>query len=96
MVRFKLNSAANADAFRAAAPIVTDWAARQPGFQHRTLIEQTDGHWFDLVWWRTEADAHAAADKVMDELGQTPFMQMIDPMTVELGHHKVAHMSSGA
>ena len=95
MVRFKLSAHADADAFRAAAPVVTDWASRQPGFQLRTLVEQTDGHWVDLVWWRTEVDALAAADKVMNDLGQTPFMQMIDPMTVEMGHHKVAHLSGG-
>ena len=96
MVRFKLGAQADADAFRAAAPIVTDWASRQPGFQHRTLVEETDGHWLDLVWWRSEAEAHAASDKIMNELGQTPFMRMIDPMTVEMRHHKVAHMSGGA
>ncbi|MEL7465260.1 MAG: hypothetical protein AAFN79_14410 [Pseudomonadota bacterium] len=93
MVRFRLKAEADADAFRTAAPVVTEWASRQPGFQSRTLVEQGDGHWVDLVWWRSEAEAFAAADKVMDDLGQTTFMQMIDPMSVEMGHHKIAHMS---
>ncbi|MEL6792014.1 MAG: hypothetical protein AAFP78_01065 [Pseudomonadota bacterium] len=95
MVRFKLNTAADADAFRAAAPVVTEWASRQPGFQRRALVEEADGHWVDLVWWRSETEALAAADRVMNDLGQTTFMMMIDPMTVEMGHHKVAHMSPG-
>ncbi|MEM7546087.1 MAG: hypothetical protein AAF367_11175 [Pseudomonadota bacterium] len=93
MVRFKLNAGADSDAFRAAAPIVTDWAARQPGFQYRSLAEQGDGWWVDLVWWRSEAEALAAADKVMGALGATSFMMMIDPMSVEMGHHPVVHMS---
>ena len=95
MVRFRLADQADADAFRSAAPIVTDWAARQPGFQHRTLVEEANGWWTDLIWWRSEAEALSAADKVMRELGSTSFMMMIDPMSVESGHHKVAHMSGG-
>lgn len=94
-VRFRLNEAADPAAFVAAAPVVTDWASRQPGFQHRTLVEEGDGAWMDLVWWRSEEEALAAADKVMKDLGGTPFMMMIDPMTVEMGHHAVAHASDG-
>ena len=96
MVRFRLNDDADADAFRAAAPVVTDWASRQPGFQYRALVEQADGHWLDLVWWRSAADAEAAGGKFMADLGETTFARMIDPASVSMGHHKVAHMSGAA
>lgn len=96
MVRFRLSDGADADAFRAAAPAVTAWAARQPGFQYRTLIEETDGGWIDMVWWRSAGDAKAAGAKFMADLGATPFVAMIDAGSVEMGHHKVAHMSGAA
>lgn len=96
MVRFTLAESADADAFRAAAPIVSDWASRQPGFMSRTLVEEADGHWVDLVWWRSEAEALGAADKVMRDLGATPFMRMIDPMSVETGHHRIVHAMAAA
>lgn len=96
MVRFRLAEGADAEAFRAAASVVTDWAARQAGFQYRTLIEEADGGWIDMVWWRSEADAKAAAGKFMDELGGAPFVAMIDGGSVDMAHHRVAHMSGGA
>lgn len=95
MVRFKLTEGADRDAFLAGAPVVTDWASRQPGFQRRSLVDLGDDGWADFIWWASKAEAHRAADRVMSDLGQTPFMQMIDPMTVEMGHHPVAHMSAG-
>jgi len=93
IVRFKLNAGADAGAFRAAAPILTDWAKSQPGFLYRSLAEQADGWWVDVIWWQTEADALAAGDKLMNALGATSFMMMIDPMTVEISHSPVAHAS---
>ncbi|MEM7523768.1 MAG: hypothetical protein AAF360_08450, partial [Pseudomonadota bacterium] len=96
LVRFRLSEGADPDAFVAGAPVVTEWASRQPGFQRRTLVESGDGGWVDMIWWASETEALAAADNVMKDLGGTPFMMMIDPMTVEIGHHPIAHMSAAA
>lgn len=96
IVRFRLAAGADRDAFLAGAPVVTDWAARQPGFQRRTLVEEAGGAWVDMILWASEAEAHRAADRVMNDLGQTAFMRMIDPMSVDMGHHSVAHISDGA
>ena len=39
---------------------ITEWAARQPGFQYRTLVNRGDQGWTDMVWWASEAEAKAA------------------------------------
>ncbi|MEO0363060.1 MAG: hypothetical protein AAF322_18205 [Pseudomonadota bacterium] len=95
MVRFTLAEGADRDAFLAGAPALTDWASRQPGFQSRTLVEHAGGGWLDIVCWASKADAERAADRIMYDLGQTDFMKMIDPMSVEIGHHPVAHSGPG-
>ncbi len=96
MVTFKLAPYADKGAFIDAAPSVTEWAATQPGFQYRTLVDRGEHGWIDMVWWASEAEAKAAAEKVGTEMMSSPFMQMIDPRTVKIEHHPVAHMGLAA
>jgi hypothetical protein len=49
MVAFTLASHAERDKFVAAAPSVTAWAAKQPGFQYRTLVDRGDHGWIDMI-----------------------------------------------
>ena len=89
MVTFKLSDGADPEAFAAAAPEITAWAAKQPGFQYRTLVNRGEEGWTDMVWWASEAEARAAAEKMMGEMGGAPFMAMIDPASVTMAHHPV-------
>ncbi len=96
MVAFTLAPSADKEAFIAAAPSVTEWAAKQPGFQYRTLVDRGENGWIDMVWWASEAEAKTAADKIGQEMMSSPFMQMIDPTSVKIEHHPVAHMGLAA
>ena len=96
MVAFKLAPGANKDAFVDAAPEVTNWASQQPGFQYRTLVDRGEHGWIDMVWWASEADAKAAGEKIMTEMMSSKFMMMIDPNSVKMEHHPVAHMGLAA
>ena len=96
MVAFTLAPHADKERFVEIAPTVTEWAAKQPGFQYRTLVDRGEQGWIDMVWWATEADAKAAADKIGQEMMSSPFMQMIDPASVKVEHHAVAHMGLAA
>jgi hypothetical protein len=49
MVAFTLAPHAERDKFVAAAPSVTAWAAKQPGFQYRTLVDRGDHGWIDMI-----------------------------------------------
>ncbi len=96
MVAFKLAPHADKDAFINAAPSITAWAAKQPGFQYRTLVDRGEHGWIDMVWWASEAEAKAAANRIGAEMMSSPFMQMIDPTSVKIEHHPVAHMGLAA
>ncbi|MEM9009628.1 MAG: hypothetical protein AAGE18_00255 [Pseudomonadota bacterium] len=96
MVRFRLVPGARRNAFLATAPEVTDWFARQPGFQYRTLVEGAGGSWMDLIWWDSTATAQAAARKFIGALGATAFMAAIDPRTIESGLHPVPYRGDGS
>ena len=96
MVAFTLAPNADKDAFVRAAPSVTEWAATQPGFQYRTLVDRGEHGWIDMLWWASEADARAAADRIGQEMMSSTFMQMIDPATVKIELHPVAHMGLAA
>ena len=96
MVAFTLTPLADKDTFVAAAPSVTEWASKQSGFQYRTLVDRGAHGWIDMIWWSSEADAKAAADKIGQEMMSSPFMQMIDPASVKVEHHPVAHMGLAA
>lgn len=96
MVAFTLAPHANREKFVAEAPSVTAWAAKQPGFQYRTLVDRGEQGWIDMVWWASEADARAAADRIGREMMSSPFMQMIDTASVKIEHYPVAHMGLAA
>lgn len=96
MVSFTLAPQAEKEAFVKAAPSITAWAAKQPGFQYRTLVDRGRHGWIDMIWWASEADAKAAADRIGREMMSSPFMQMIDPTSVKIEHHPVAHMGLAA
>ncbi len=85
-VRFRLAAGADPAAFRAAAPLVSEWAARQPGFRGRLLVDEGEGWFADLVWWESEAAAKAAASAFGPALGATAFARAIDGASVEMRH----------
>lgn len=89
LVRFRLAEGADAAAFRAAAALVGEWAARQPGFRSRMLAEEGGGWFSDLVLWESEAAATAASAAFGPALGASPFARAIDGATVEMRHLSV-------
>lgn len=85
-VRFRLTAGADEAAFRAAAPLVTEWASRQPGFRSRMLVEEGEGWFRDLVLWEDEASASAAAAAFGKALGGSAFARAIEGASVEMRH----------
>ena len=92
MVSFHLNDEADREAFLAAAPVVTEWVSRQPGFRHRSIVDRGEEGWVEMILWADQASAHSAAKKLR---GETPFMAMIDRASVRMAHHTVVHTSPG-
>jgi hypothetical protein len=92
-VTFKINANCSPDAFIAACEPVNAWARRQPGFLSRAVSVNEEGTWFDVVFWDSVDTAHAAAAKIMGDLGQSDFMAMIDTSTIQMQHPKIVSRS---
>lgn len=85
--RLKLGNEAG---FAAANAEVSEWLKRQPGFVGRQLAVNGDGSWIDLVRWQSRAQAIAAADRLLGEIGDCAAMQAIDPASIDMSHAAVA------
>ncbi|RJT35285.1 hypothetical protein D3227_21955 [Mesorhizobium waimense] len=93
IVSFRLMPGARAG-FVAGNGVVTDWLAQQPGFLSRQLAEREDQSWVDVVRWQSLEQAHAAAARIMAEIGDCEAMQAIDPASVDMGHAAVVLSTS--
>jgi hypothetical protein len=61
VVRFKLKSGVNDEAFLQSLAATTAFLSGRKGFVNRRLLQGEDGGWLDLVEWATLDDAQAAA-----------------------------------
>ncbi|MGL6210379.1 MAG: antibiotic biosynthesis monooxygenase family protein [Paracoccaceae bacterium] len=86
IVSFRLLPGTDLGAFLDAARATEDLLARQPGFVRRHLLQETSGRWTDLVEWHSLADAHRAAELVMQSPDFGPFVAAINPPTIEMRH----------
>ena len=63
LVVFELNDGVTHEDFMATVTPVSEWVSTQPGFISRELVHSPDtGKYIDIVWWRTRAEADAAAE----------------------------------
>lgn len=88
IVWFRLQAGADPSAFVQAARQTETLLRRCPGFVRRMLVEDQN-LWGDLVEWRDRASAMAAAETVLQDAAFAPFIAMIDPGTLRLGHHAI-------
>jgi hypothetical protein len=93
LVTFKINANCTPEAFAVASEPINEWVRTQPGFQSRTLSRNEEGTWFDVVIWNSAETAHAAAAKMMAELGQSDFMAMIEPSSILMQHPYIVSQS---
>lgn len=65
---------------------IQPWLAGAPGYLKRAISKDDSGQWVDIVHWRTLAEAHQAAEKLMAEPSAAAFMAVIDPESVTMLH----------
>jgi heme-degrading monooxygenase HmoA len=85
LVRFRL-AKGDTEGFVAANAAINDWLKQQQGFVSRHLAEREDGSYLDIIFWQSHADALAASTKMMEEVGRSEAMTMIDPMGLDMSH----------
>jgi hypothetical protein len=73
LVVFKLAPGVSREQFLGTADGLSDWVGRQPGFISRELSHDAEGdRWIEVVWWKTMADAKAAAELAMTSESWAP------------------------
>ena len=92
-VTFRTNPGVSEAEFLNAAEATSAWVRAQPGFGYRTLIQDADGLWIDLVFWASEADAQAASKAIMSAPQAASFMALIDAETVTMAHFEQRHVA---
>lgn len=91
LVVFRLREGVARERFLETVDPVSQWIATQPGFVSRELAYDEEGErWIDLVWWRTLADAQAAAERAMTSEACAPMFAMIDMDALLMVHGEPA------
>jgi hypothetical protein len=79
LVVFTLRAGSSRSEFLATAASMDAWLAEQPGFLSYDLLLGDDGDtWVFVGWWRTMAEAKAAADAALAAPGTAPMLALID------------------
>ncbi len=90
LARFGVLAGVQTEAVRAHAHDLDSWLRTQPGFVARTLVGPDSEGWFtDIVRWRSQEQALAAAGRIMQEPSLAKFMALIDPARVQMSHAPV-------
>jgi hypothetical protein len=86
LVRFRLKAGVTEEAFVAAAEKAQATITQFPGYIRRTLMQNADGLWIDLVYWHSHAEALAAAETFGSKPDLAAFGALIDETSIDLQH----------
>jgi len=84
---FNLNEGVTDQSFIAEAEKVQEsFLTNQKGYLDRELLKDENGQWFDILHWASMEEAQTAARVMMQESSCQPFIQMIDPQSIQMFH----------
>jgi heme-degrading monooxygenase HmoA len=84
---FKLNEGVTDQAFISeAAKVQESFLKNQKGYLDRELLKDENGQWFDILHWASMEEAQTAAQVMMQEAECQPFVQMINPQSIQMFH----------
>lgn len=86
VVLFRLNPGVDETEFLAASAGVELFLRGTGGFIQRELLQNEEGQWVDVVHWRSQAEAYAAAEKIMSDPRGQKFGAFIDPSSITMLH----------
>jgi|SRR5829696_390333 len=91
LVVFKLVTGVSRERFLGTVDPVSSWISRQPGFVSRELCHDAEAdRWIEVVWWRTMAEAQAAAKLAMTSEACAPMFSLIDMESTLMLHGEPA------
>ncbi|HEX8084232.1 MAG TPA: hypothetical protein VF529_08070 [Solirubrobacteraceae bacterium] len=87
LVVFGLREGVSRDQFLGTVDAVSRWIGEQPGFVSRELSHDEEGdRWIEVVWWRTLANARAAAERALTSEACAPMFALIDMESALMAH----------
>ena len=89
IVTFRLVEGADPSGFAQAAHGMTPFLRKTGAVLSRTLSADDSGLWTDHITWTSMDAAKKAASEIMALPDAAPFMQQIDPETVQMRHAPV-------
>jgi hypothetical protein len=91
LVVFRLNEGVSREQFLATEPAASNWMTRQPGFiSHELSYDAVGDRWIEVVWWKTMAEAHAAAELANSSESCAPMFALIDRDSILMAHGESA------
>jgi heme-degrading monooxygenase HmoA len=79
LVVYKVKEGTSREEFLTMSSTVSEWIRTQPGFISRDLLYAADQDmWVDVIYWKTLAEAHAAAAAAESHEDCRPFFNLID------------------
>ena len=79
LVVYKLKERTTREQFLTMSSTVSEWIRTRPGFISRDLLYAADqDKWVDVIYWKTLAEAHAAAAAAESHEECRPFFNLID------------------
>lgn len=78
---FKTLASTTPEHFLAHSQNIDDFALSLEGFVYRSVAQQKDGQWLDIVYWNSESAAQKA-NSIMEQPFMADFMACLDPESV--------------
>ncbi len=84
LVTFKLKQDANMALFNDIQTQLNQFVKSQPGFFYRTLIEDIDGTYMDIIHWESEEKSKAAEAKFTEQPWAKEMLSLIEQGSVNM------------
>ena len=86
LVQFKLKSGVSEKQLEATHESINAFLQKQPGFIYRSLSQDSDNQWIDIVYWESLETAKAASDALMQDPDGQAMVALCDMDSVSMKH----------
>jgi hypothetical protein len=86
MVSYKLKAGVSLEQLKSTHHGVNDFCMAQPGFLYRSISQDDDHTWYDIVYWQDMDCAKTAGDAFMQSSAGQALVSLIDSDTMLMRH----------
>jgi hypothetical protein len=89
MVSYQLKSAVSMEELERSHAQLNTFCLAQPGFLYRSVSQNEQQVWFEVVYWRSMEDAKSAGEAFRLSLAGQSWLSIIDERSVKMQHRLV-------